>query len=689
MKKLTLLLLMANAVVAYGQNMSDSTVNLHEVTVTGRSIIQKVDRMLIIPTKAAKRNAYNAYDLMFNMAIPHLQVNAISKDVSANGGAVQLRINGIKATPAEVASLLPKEIIRMELIENPGKRYGDEELGAVVDIIVRKREDGGLLNLQTTNSPHVPFGENNLTAKYNHGKTQWGLNYSFNYRDAKKSRTDKMEDFFLGNQNIHRVQQGMNDRRNWYEQNIDISYNLSVPDKYTFNAVWRNNIKNVPHQNETSIINNLLTARQLTNSNTYSPAIELYYQRILPSQQTLTFNLTGTLIKSDMTRSYTEQTQQGLSLADYLTDVDEHKQSIIGEAIYDKRLKTLTLSVGIRHYQMRDHDKYAGTNPATSRMNQMRSSAFAEMQGAWRKINYVLSAGLTRSSFKENGESHDYYTFTPTVRLAFAPHNNGYISYRCSTDPQMPSLSALTDVEQAIDTIQIMRGNPNLHTYNVYSQTLNYSYSKNKLILMLNANYSYHDNCIMESVVAEGNQLVIMQDNQRNYQSLQMGPMMVLRGLNVFGMKNFLTLSLEGGFARYWSYGNAYTHTYSNLYYNAQFNMSYKEFGLMGQFSKNRNTLMGETIYKGENQTAILAVWTHMRLQVGLGMLFPFTNNYKTGRERVSSVAPYTSWNYVREMGQLAVIRFNYNFEFGKSYRSTQKRINNSDNESGILDTQK
>lgn len=63
----------------------------------------------------------------------------------------------------------------------------------------------------------------------------------------------------------------------------------------------------------------------------------------------------------------------------------------------------------------------------------------------------------------------------------------------------------------------------------------------------------------------------------------------------------------------------------------------------MGQFSKNRNTLLDETIDKGENQTAILAVWTHRRLQVGLGMLFPFTNNYKTGRERVSSVAPYTS----------------------------------------------
>jgi hypothetical protein len=338
---------------------------------------------------------------------------------------------------------------------------------------------------------------------------------------------------------------------------------------------------------------------------------------------------------------------------------------------------------------MYDRNEYAGTNPVTSRMNQMRSSAFAEMQGAWHKINYVLSAGITRSFFKENDMSHSYYSFSPTLRLAFVPHRDGYLSYRFSTDPQIPTLSALTDVEQRIDTIQLMRGNPNLHTYNVYHQTLNYSYNKNKLLLMFNANYDYYNNCIMESVIAEADKLVMMQDNQKCYQTLLVSTMAALRGLDIFGMKDFLTLSLEGGFARYWSYGHTYTHTYSNFYYNLQFNMNYKAFALMGQFSKNRNTLLGETIYKGENQTAILGVWTHKRLQVGLGMLFPFTNNYKTGRERVSSVAPYTSWNYVKETGRLAVIRLNYNFEFGKSYRASQKRISNSDDESGMLNTQK
>ena len=686
MKRAMIILLSAIGMGIQAQtNTQDSIVNLREVTVKGHSIIQKVDRILAIPTSDARKNAYNPYDLMFKMAIPRLNVNVISKELSANGGTVQTRINGTKATQAEIEALLPKEIVRIEFIENPGKRYGDEEIGAVIDIIVRRREEGGLVNLQTTNSPHVLFGENNFTAKYNKGKTQWGLNYAVSYRGVRKDYTDKTEDFFFEDETIHRTQEGLNDKKRWAIHNIDLSYNYAEPDKYTFNVALRNNIKRVPHQDETSIINNMLTARQRMRSSSFSPALDIYFQRTLPHQQTITLNLTGTLIKSDLKRHY-DETADGTILADYLMDVDGSKQSVIGEAIYDRRFKTMVLSAGVRHYQMHDKNDYAGTSPITSEMNQMRSSAFVEMQGAWKKLNYSMSAGLTRSFFEESDDSHTYYTFTPTLRFSFAPHKNGYLNYRFSTDPQIPSLSALTNVEQAIDTIQISRGNPGLHTYNVYNNALCYSYSKGKVIAMLNANYSYRDNCIMESVSMEGRHLVIRQDNQKSYQSLQVGPMLVFRGIDVGKLKNFLTLSIEGGFARYWSKGNSYSHTYNNFYYNAQFMMSHKEFGLAGQFSKNRNSLFGETITMGENQTALLATWTHKQLQIGAGMMFPFTNNYKTGHERVSNIAPYTSWNYTKEVGQMAVIRLNYNFEFGKPYRATQKRMNNSDSESGILD---
>ena len=117
--------------------------------------------------------------------------------------------------------------------------------------------------------------------------------------------------------------------------------------------------------------------------------------------------------------------------------------------------------------------------------------------------------------------------------------------------------------------------------------------------------------------------------------------------------------------------------------------LNYKKFALLGQFTKNKHTLFGETITKGETVTAILVNSPLKCFQLGVCMLFPFTNNYKTGKERVSMVAPYSSWTYSKETGQMAIIKLSYNFEFGKKYNAAKRRTNNSDRESGILNVDK
>lgn len=686
MKRFFLILLTATtSMVASAQTPTDSTVTLGEVTVKARTVIQKLDRTLFVPTREARRSAYNPYDLMFGMAMPHVLVDPLSKTVSANGGEVQLRINGIKASQTEVAALLPKDIVRIELIENPGKRYGDESLGAVVDIIVRNREAGGLVNAQTTNSPIVPFGENTLTAKYNRGHAQWGVSYAMNYRDISHAHTDRTEDFHLTTTDIHRTQTGIDDRLTWNDHAVDLSFNYMLPERYTFNAVLRNYYKSAPHQGSKSMIDQQLYAQTRLSQSTLSPSLDLYFQRILPRQQTLTLNLTGTLISSERDRHYTETLTSGRSLADIVTNVDGHKRSIIAEAIYDKQFKQVAFSAGLRHYQMHDRNKYTGSSPVTSEMDQSRSSFFTELQGKWKTWSYGISAGATRSWFHENDKSHTYVTFTPTLRLAVVPHKDGYLNYRFSTDPQIPSLSGLTDVEQAVDTVQLVRGNPALKTYNVYNHTLNYSYRFGKWMAMLTTTYAYHHRPIMEDVRVEGDHLVITQDNQRSYQVLNITPMLSVSGVSLFGMKNLLTVSLECGFTRYWSKGNTYSHTFNNFYYNATFMLSHKEFALMGQARKNRDYLMGETIFKGENMTVLMAVWNHKRLQLGAGILFPFVNNYRAGQERLTEVAPYRSWTYVKESGNLFLLRMNYHFEFGKSYQAKDRRTHNQDTEDGLL----
>jgi len=577
------------------------------------------------------------------------------------------------------------------MVENPGERYGESSLGAVLDIIVHHRQTGGLINIQSTNSPHVLFGENNIAAKFNQGKSQWGLSYSLGYRGMKKNRTDRSETFYLQNETIHRVQQGIDDRSYWADQNIDLSYNFANPGKSVFNAVLRNNIYAAPHQNEknklfnASSVDSYIFSTLRSSNHKYSPSLDLYFQRQLPKQQTLTLNLTGTTINTESERSYMESTASGNSLTNMVTNVDGNKRSIIGEAIYDKRFTTMLLSAGFRHYQMHTENTYSGSTPIISEMEQVRSAAFVEMQGVFSKVSYGVSAGATRSYFEEGGQRHTYYTFFPVVRLAFSPHKNGYLNYRFNTDPQLPSLSSLTNVEQAIDTIQVVRGNPLLKPYNTYNSQLSYSYSKKKIAILFNVNHSYKSGCIMESVFAEGRNMVSIDQNQSSYQSMEVYPSIIFRGLTLFGINNFLTLSLEGGESCYWSNGKSYTHSYKNLFYNTQFMMSYKEFALLGQLSKNKNVLIGETIYKGENQTALLATWTHKRLQLGAGIMFPFTNSYKTGKERLSNVAPYTSWTYTKEAGQMMVIRFNYNFEFGHHHDTAEKRTNNNDNDNGII----
>lgn len=671
--------------------LKEQSVALDEVVISGSNITQKVDRMVVVPTATAMKNSYNPYDLMLNLAIPHLKVDALGKGLEANGGSVQTRINGIVATSTEVAALLPKEIVRIEFIENPGERYGDSSLGAVVDIIVRRRETGGLVNIQATNAPHILFSEDNVVAKFNHKKSQWGLFYNLSARNFKKTYTDIDETYVLENKTIHRVQEGLHDQNKHFTHNIDLSYNLTEQDKYVFNVVFRNSIYDAPSLNQSNKLydaadaDNYIFSGLKNKQSGYTPSLDLYYQRTLPKNQMLTMSVTGTLMHTDNNRLYHEYTPQAEDLAMLETDVTGNKRSIIGEAIYDKRFKSLVFSSGLRHYRMYARNEYAGSSPVVSEMNQAKTAAFAEVQGNIKKVSYGVSAGLTRSYFKEGGEEHTYYTFTPTVRLNFSPHKNGNINYRFNVEPKIPSLSALTNVEQAIDTIQIVRGNPALETYSVFNNTLNYSYMKQKFVFMLNVTHGYHKNIIMESVFAEGDKLVSMSENQRSAQFLRFGPSFTFRGLNIGSLKNFLTLSIDGGFTRYWSNGNTYTHTYNDFYYNLVAMFNYKQFSLLGQFSKRANELVGETIYKGENQTAILATYTHKRLQLGVGMMFPFTNNYKTGKERVSKVAPYTSWSHAKEIGQMAVIKLSYNFEFGKRYKSSDRRINNSDNESGIL----
>ena len=676
--------------------LQEDAVSLGEVTVSASNVLQRVDRQIILPSESQLKRSFGAYDLLNNLGIARLQVDNLSNSMSVSGGgSVQTRINGIKVTDKEIAAVRAKDVLRVEFIEDPGKQYGDDELGAVVNIILRRRETGGVVNFQLSDSPHTLWGENFLSAKFNYKNSEWGIDY-FNKNGKYHSRLESHETFYLGDRTIDRIKEGIEDESPSlsFINNLNLTYNLTKADKYVFNAIFRNNLSNAPYQNELNkmwAVGSTESIYSYVNNHTssYSPALDLYFQHTLPHQQSIQVNVTGTLIHTKNNRKYKEYKDENAPLADIQTLVDGDKRSVIGEAIYEKNFKEVKLSGGARHYQMRTENEYKGSHPTTSKMDQSQTSAFFEVQGKVKDFSYAGSVGMTRAWFKESEEDHAYYTFTPTVRLSYNLKKAGFLRYRFNISPAIPSLGSLTDVEQAMDTIQIVRGNPLLKTYQQFTNSLSYSYSKKQFNANLSVRHQYYDNPIMESIFVEDGKLILKDENQRSVQSLNTELMAGINGATLFGLKDFLTLYAAGGYTRSWSEGLNYSHMYDEFYYSVMAQVQYKDFSLLGQFRKVQNNFFGETIKKNENQTAFMAMYTRQNLQAGIGIMFPFTNNYKVGKERISKVAPFRSETFVRETGQMVVLRVGYTFEFGRTHKAGDKGLNNSDTDSGIINMQR
>ena len=71
-------------------------VALDEVTIQARSVIEKTDRKIILPTQQQLKTSSGGVDLLSKLQLPRIMVNIMSGEITTSGGSeVQLRINGV------------------------------------------------------------------------------------------------------------------------------------------------------------------------------------------------------------------------------------------------------------------------------------------------------------------------------------------------------------------------------------------------------------------------------------------------------------------------------------------------------------------------------------------------------------------------------------------------------------------
>lgn len=678
----------------------DTTLHLSEVVVKAARVIHKVDRDIILPNAKIKENSSNGYDLLRKLHLPNLKVNEAQQSISSYLGGVQVRINDIKATVQDILALQPNDVTRIEYIDDPGVRYGDANLAVVINYVVKKRYVGYVGGVNTTQALWERFNNSNAFFRYNYKKSEFGLSYRLNYRWYDKRRMDS-HSVYLQPDGLERTVDyvGQDAEMTYNAHNLQLSYNLADPGKYSLNVRFGFDWMNSPYNKKLQKV--FETGRQdlLLFTNDFghdrNPVLDIYYSLNLPKKQSLVINVVGTHLGSDNThrqneyvlQSDVDETLSSSPLHDYGYEADGSKYSLITEAIYTKLLnKVLSFSGGTNYAVSRTDNKYTGSQNVTTVLNSNNVYLFSQLDGRLGKIaNFQLGVGANYISIEQGSVGFHKWTFRPKFTLATNSIKNFRIRLTGSINPQVPSLSQLSEVRQQGSTMQANDGNSTLKATSTYNGALGFTWNNKIVDVYWGGNMSYTPDAIMTSILplqqADGSYLYVWKpENQKSFTSYFAYTTLVFHIIpDIFDIQGELQ------YQHLRSRGLDYSHDFEPLHYGLTASLNLKKWYVEYYFANAREQLSGETRSAGEKQSTLTVSYKHKNLRLGLSCLllgYPQGFDYKNRTNSKYYVSRGVT--YIKNNGNMLMFTLGYTFSHGRKYKTDRRKLNNSDNETGL-----
>ena len=656
---------------------------LREVVVEGEQVVQKIDRQLVMPTEAQKKASTNGVALLQHLQLPNLRINAIEKSITTNyGEAVQLRINGVEVTQAEIVAIRPEDVVRVEYHEQPGLRYGGAV--AVVDYIVRRRDSGGNISADLTNGVTLPgFGNYQASGKYHRGKSSFSALMQWSRRDLEWNRENE-ETFHYPDKVMHNQEVVSSPNRVKYDYlTTALSYSYTNDERSMLNIALRNNLQDIPYSftDRNSLLyqaDRVYEVKDHESTRTSIPSLDIYYQLNLKNDRHLYFDVVGTYLATSAQRTYSMAEQGGVPV-EIFSKTEGDKYSVIGEAIYERPLWGGKFTTGMKHNQATMDNVYGGDAQTKVSMNTAETSIFAEYQSKVGKLNYTVGVGAMRTFYRQGESAQEKYFFRPTLNISYQM-GKVFWRYNASMSGNAPSLSALSDVVQNMDAYQVRRGNPALKSSTYFTNRLSAGYRTKGMSMEVSARYSYDHKPIMEETLYENGMFARTYDNQQGFHRL-----IVQGNIQLKPIQQYLSISLSPFFNRYISQGNIYTHTHSNWGFRGNIVGMYKHWMLMADIFTSNHELWGETINKGESMHTIVLGYNKGKWAIQAMMINPFTDDYHQGVENVSKLAPNKQLAFSKDLTRKFMLNVSFNLDFGKQKKTVGKRIDNSDTDTGIL----
>lgn len=653
---------------------------LDEVVVKASYLTREDDHILAISTKEQRKHAVTGYDLLNNLMIPGVSVGRSTGSVTTPSGAATLYIDGRKVDFREVQSLRPKDIACVEFFDVPTGKYAKDAYA--INIVMKPLNNGGYTQLDASQGAGYLNGDYNLVSKFVTGTKSLNIWAGYSLENPKSSMNEN-EVFNFPDYQLNR-QQFYNNAGNRHTEEYVQSSISNRGKKYIWmfrcGMAWndiRNNVNNGMTdywQTKASVKDGSILNINSRNKS-YRPSVYFYGLHTFSDTKSLDYVFDGYYSRNNYNRFYNEDDKSFHSL------VKEDYYYVKANANYSMAFSHRDrLAFSLFEFMRISDSEYMGTSTYNQNLHSSETILFADYSQRLGRFFFDINPGLSFLTYRLKGmESINHLTPRLQTRAAYKIDKVQQLQFTFALGNTYPRINTINNVEQQIDPIIILKGNPDMDNSILLNPRLSHTVNLNKFALQTGVSYFYQNHSIISDYYIRDGHLISTFRDDCIYHRPSADISMTYKPSGSLNMK------LSGQWIEHLVRGGTENRSLSSISGSAMVNYYIQDFSFSVSLATPSQDLIDSQIRRKTFwQYQLSAMWKHgnWAIEANANNLFMMKNNIV---DELS--APYYSFkqiNQSRSYNQYATLKIVYSFDYGKKTSQTPD-YEHKNSESAIL----
>ncbi|MCK5846786.1 MAG: TonB-dependent receptor [Bacteroidales bacterium] len=673
------------------------------VSIKGNSNIATIDKDIKVVTAEMRKGSVDTKEILE-------KINGVSYDRYANSIKVDnnknviILVDGVEKSQEYIKNLDPKRLNRVEIVRDPGGRYGLEGYAAVINVILNKNYRGTEVFFydqaivdRNPNQQDLLLPINNLYMSLNQTVNNFNFytTVSHNYMNFGIPNNTITE--FENGRTISQTPFGEED--NAFETNKNMNYTFGA-DYYInpkHSVSFETSIKNFPKANAAGdatfqtleILNsdtlNLYTLKSNSNSNSVNTYSTLFYRGKLSNRSNLKADFSysnsnqeyennieqeSLYLQRDIGNTKSDYTKFNVELDHNLTDKMSFQFGYSN--VWKQSKKDYNISLEALGTGTSNSDDYKYNS------NEIRNMIYGYYSYRMNnKLSMQVGLAAEHSQLNVQGNKNNYMIYQPFFTMMYKAHPmlSFKLKYRSNSD--YPTSSQTDSTLVRIDPYNIAQGNPDLSPTVVHKMSLRIQALQG--LISLEPYYHFSNNYI-------GQIGKVLNDSTFGYTYRNVGFYQhtgVNLNITIPIGKRFV---IQNGFDFYSSkidlgeYGVNRVNDWS-----ADIKAIMLEKGNMPMFilmyqRENTKNINSMGYYRGENDYWMVYIQKELmkkKLSLAFGFMLPVDFGVNYEQDTYAAVNGYqsTTTNDIRVLKKLLILKLTYRFNKGKIVRKTEKDI--------------